>query len=407
MKYLGNHYLDDDWSVSGTEETDFRILIKEVSDTTYTKVINPANFLIYSLLGYKKIKDQAFKIAIIDPDFASMGILISNGKEPYFSKDNKTIGYLKLEQLKEQGVTDEQIQEIENAGFLLQYRTEKRILTLMPSKMLLATLCRQLGIGKLNSGPEPLRDIYLASQMGQRKKFKMVYRKYQGNAKAFACFGLKYCAAPQTIILDILDSLREKAFTESVQVIYWKICHSNTIADFVFPNMEMETEHIKLTPGVRLTTSDIGDSSYTLQNILYVNGHTIVLNELVAKKHTSQLEISEFVDYYAKDIFPSLILILSRIEKLKSMKIKCKKAAIACLLSKINLYHVLGQKNTQSFKEAFLNQLPEQECTGRDVISEILMIPDYLPESIKSEERISKSIGSVFTCDLIKELRQC
>lgn len=38
MKNLNAHYLDDEWNVSGTDEEQFRSLIREVSETTYTKV---------------------------------------------------------------------------------------------------------------------------------------------------------------------------------------------------------------------------------------------------------------------------------------------------------------------------------------------------------------------------------
>ena len=48
MKYLKTDYLDDEWSVTGNEEDRFRSFIKEVAETTYTKVISPENFLIYS-----------------------------------------------------------------------------------------------------------------------------------------------------------------------------------------------------------------------------------------------------------------------------------------------------------------------------------------------------------------------
>lgn len=407
MKILNAHYLDDEWNVSGTDEEQFRSLIKDVSETTYTKVISPENFLIYSLLGFRKIKEQAFKVAIIDPDFATIGVLLPNSKGCYFSDKNKNIGLMTFEQLRKAGITDNQIQEIENEGFLLQYRTEKRTLTLLPSKMLLATLCRQLGIGKLNSGPEPLRDIYLASQMNQKKKFKMVYRKYQGNAKAFACFGPKYYAEPQTIVLDIIERLREQGFTDDISIKQWSVCHSNTIVNLEFTKMAQEFEDMKITPGVRLTTSDIGDSSYTLENFLSINDNIVILKDLVARKHTSELEVDVFVKHYIKEAFPSIVLIMSRIKKLDNVRVDNKKKTVLHLLEKAQFFHVLGIKNSTKVKE-FLKQLPEGSCTGKNVIIEVLQIPGHLKElNIEHNNRIAKSIGSIFSFDLIKEIYKC
>lgn len=407
MKYLKTDYLDDEWSVTGNEEDRFRSFIKEVAETTYTKVISPENFLIYSLLGFHRKKDEAFRVITIEPDSASLGIMLLNSKGCYFSDKNHNIGYITFETLKENGVTDTQIQEIEEAGFFLQYRTEKKALTLLPSKMLLATLCRQLGIGKLNSGPEPLRDIYLASQMSRRKKFKIVYRKYQGKAKAFACFGLKYHAEPQTIVLKIIDHLRMCGAFENIKVHRWKICHSSTTVELVFPSMQLKLNDINILPGVRLTTSDIGDSSYTLENILCINEHTIILKDSIAKKHTSELDVESFVEQYKKNVFPGLILIMTRIKNLETIKVSSKKIALSSLLTKAKFNQVIGTKNMAKFKKR-LEQLTDKECSGMDVVLELLSIPGYLHDlGIEPTERSTKAIGMILSFDLIGELRTC
>jgi hypothetical protein len=99
MKYLKTDYLDDEWSVTGNEEDRFRSFIKEVAETTYTKVISPENFLIYSLLGFHRKKDEAFRVITIEPDSASLGIMLLNSKGCYFSDKNHNIGYITFETL--------------------------------------------------------------------------------------------------------------------------------------------------------------------------------------------------------------------------------------------------------------------------------------------------------------------
>lgn len=98
---------------------------------------------------------------------------------------------------------------------------------------------------------------------------------------------------------------------------------------------------------------------------------------------------------------------MSRIKKLDNVKVDNKKKTVLHLLEKSEFFHVLGIKNSMKVKD-FLKQLPESSCTGKNVIIEVLQIPGHLKElNIEPNNRIAKSIGSIFSFDLIKEIYKC
>ena len=107
---------------------------------------------------------------------------------------------------------------------------------MIPSKALMSTLCRRLGIGTITEGRNPLRDIYLASIMRDAEDFTLVYRKSPqgGHAKAFACFSTKYQHTPQKIVFDFMRLLSNMKTLEGghLSVRQYRINHFITSIDF-------------------------------------------------------------------------------------------------------------------------------------------------------------------------------
>lgn len=317
-------------------------IIEEMSNLTFAEVVSPSNFVFYSILGPRDIKKRIFKVALIDPDYCDMRMLTpKNEKQCYFRPENETLGVLRIDDLLKVGFTEKQIDEIEEIGFFLQYRHSKGTLTMIPSKALMSTLCRRLGIGTITEGRNPLRDIYLASIMRDAEDFTLVYRKSPqgGHAKAFACFSTKYQHTPQKIVFDFMRLLSNMKTLEGghLSVRQYRINHFITSIDFSLNELSDTIGNMKITPGVRMVLSDVGDASFTLQSILIVNGGTVLLDDAIVRRHNVVLSAEEMVADYETKAYPKLIQIMETLRNLESIRVKEKGKAVKELLSKLSL----------------------------------------------------------------------
>lgn len=396
-----NDFLNEDFELTENREDGLRQAVCEMSERTCYKLVTPSNFMIYSLLKPRDDKKDAFHVAILDPDFSDMHILTpKNVAECYFRPENKTLGYVKIADLRKCGMTEEQIDEIEKNGYFLQYRTEKSTMTLIPSKAFLSTLCRQLGIGKLNEGIDSIRNIYLASRMRDGEPFTLVYRKSQsGYSKAFGCFSKKFPHHSQIIIFDFKDQLSAFGL---VSVRHWAINHFLTSVDFAFHDIGVRVGKLKLTPGVRLSLSDVGDSSYILQNTLYTNGGVVLFDELVSRKHTGTLEVEDMMRQYRENQYPKLKKAIALLEELDQIPVKDKRTAILLLFQKIQIASAFGKSNFKEFKKQYLPKEENIPCTALDVVLFILKIPGIVRPSYKAfaTERVALAVGKVLTLDI-------
>lgn len=124
-------FLNEDFYIEDYREGQLQQVIEAVSDATHFLVVDPSQFKIFSMIDGSK--DDSMKMLVLDPDYASVNMLIPDGnKKGYFRRENGNIGNCKIQSLTQMGMTTEQIQEIKSNGFFLQYRGEKSTLTLIP-----------------------------------------------------------------------------------------------------------------------------------------------------------------------------------------------------------------------------------------------------------------------------------
>ena len=394
-------FLNEDFYIEDYREGQLQQVIEAVSDATHFLVVDPSQFKIFSMIDGSK--DDSMKMLVLDPDYASVNMLIPDGnKKGYFRRENGNIGNCKIQSLTQMGMTTEQIQEIKSNGFFLQYRGEKSTLTLIPSKAFLATLCRQLGIGKLNSGPDGVRDIYLASRLRCAEEFAIIYRKTaNGYGKVFGCFSPKFAYMPQTVAFDFMDALSKLSGNESsVTIRQWKITHFYTSIYFTMDELVEVIGGVKITPGVCLTLSDVGDASYSLESTLYLNGGVVLFDDKISRRHTGTVDATEMVDEYSSK-FQKLHDIMIQLHESLDINIPNKAKSAADLLKKIKFNTSFGIRNAIAYKDEYLTK-SQKSCTGFDLYMEILKIPGIVHGIHRKEleDQVSRSIGRVFDVNL-------
>ena len=181
--YLSQQILDEDYKSFCPRENGSHLFFKEVGKHTVYKVVHPEHIEIYSIVRprnkEKGKEEDFFEIIKLIPDYMDMRFFMPNNMDQfYFKSEMKTKGIVSCEKFRKAQITDKQINEIEDVGFFMQLIDPKKhsAFILIPSKNFFTPFCRKLGIGKVNYGIDPIRDIYLASRLKDANPFVIVYR---------------------------------------------------------------------------------------------------------------------------------------------------------------------------------------------------------------------------------------
>lgn len=174
--YLSQQFLDEDYKSFCPRENGSHLFFKEVGKHTVYKVVHPEHIEIYSIVRprnkEKGKEEDFFEIIKLIPDYMDMRFFMPNNMDQfYFKSEMKTKGIVSCEKFRKAQITDKQINEIEDVGFFMQLIDPKKhsAFILIPSKNFFTPFCRKLGIGKVNYGIDPIRDIYLASRKKSNK----------------------------------------------------------------------------------------------------------------------------------------------------------------------------------------------------------------------------------------------
>jgi hypothetical protein len=278
-------------------------------------------------------------------------------EQVHFRPQNKKMGKLSVEHLKETfGFTDEQIEEVNEAGFLLMYNDGQNSIILLPSKRFLFELCRKCGISKLNTGVDPLRDIYLASRMRHIEPFRLIYRTDEYKGKALCCASDRYKIGKQTIAIAMKNRLKEKF--QNVVEGSWSINHFITSTTFLFPNETMTIKDTEITPGIQFTFSEVMDSQYVMEYVLCTKHSKVVIGQATEQKHSEKFDLDSFIETFLKAN-------ASVMKKTKELVLTLKAhenetidflTPIESILDKLHFSTVYGKKNAKVFKNTYLSK---------------------------------------------------
>lgn len=391
-------FLDDDFEISGNREIGAKKALSAFSESTKYELVNPYSFTIFSLLS--KRKNNSLELIKIEPDYTDEQLIIpQNMNQVYYRRENGNKGAFPIQKFRDWGVNDTQIKEICERGFFLQYLNEKgKRMTLIPSQAFLATLCRQLGCGKLSDGINPFRDLYLASLMRDAEPFKLVYRTNGSVCKAFGCFSKNFTQTPQMIAFDFKEGLSKFG---PVLIRAWRLNHFLTAIDFSFAEESVRIGKMRITPGVRLTMSDVGDASYSLQNALYINGGLVLFDKSVSKRHSGTLEVKEMIEEYEIN-YRHMKEVLKSLSSMQNVPIENLRKTVRNLLKYVGFGNLYGVRNASKFKEVHVNELSTQPATLLDAILIVIKIPGMIRNNCTAllYDRVAAGIGKILENDI-------
>ena len=127
--------------------------------------------------------------------------------------------------------------------------------------------------------------------------------------KIFAALSKGYAFIPQTTLIPIADGLMKADDMGEPSVLGWSINHQRTYIYIEFPEAadEMQTAyHLpdKYVPGVMLSTSDVGENSFTARGCYRRDGHdSYVVTEEVSRQHRGDFVVEDFLARVDEEIF--------------------------------------------------------------------------------------------------------
>lgn len=384
MLPVGNEFLDREFEISGTREHDLAMLLEEVNDRTHYQVVDPDDITIISIVRSCSMDkgqyagEKAFCVIQFMPGDVNLSMLMPrNPQQVYFQQKKGNYGVLPFSYLKKKyGMTDSQISEVWDTGYFFSYDDGSGEEIYIPSAQFMPDLCRMVcRNGTLQPGIDPFRDLYLAHMLQKQDPFLMVSRNGKSMSRAFGCFSEHFIQSRQTVVFDFLDRLREEF---PVGIRQWRFTHEQTTVDFLFTGEHRMFGRTRVSSGVRLTVSDTGHSAYTLQNTLYLNGGTVICDELTRKRHQGTLDVDELVTDYLEGVRPALLSHFKELEEASGIPVPDLKAALSGQVSSMKMGKVLGKKRAGDYQEKFFSGISSGPGTRQQVMLEILKVPGYL-----------------------------
>jgi transcription antitermination factor NusG len=250
--------------------------------------------------------------------------------------------------------------------------------------------------------PSPERDRFIASNL-KDTRITLVARAntVEKNEfyKIFAVRGKSYKPVPQTEMIQKCISQLENELGKA-ESLGWSITNELTTLTLSFPekvdeirDMYPELTH-SIRPIIRITTSDIGFSSFKVQAGFELGGSRVYREKSsVEESHDHQFEAEKFLKKVEKKIFPEFIAVPAELSRLIGIEVNTVEA-IDEVFDFIKLESKPGFKSiAKHIKELMCLELSLGTCTAYDVVMSLITVPNRLviKKSDGTEKEISDS----------------
>lgn len=399
---LTEKYLMDNFEMTGSDLEECRTLITEIAENTTFEKISSAALNVYSFTSdstNEKMRFYKFNPDELPSDVPEKSIL----RHRYaLSK----VGLSKWD-------LDFMIDEIENITKLAFCDNSKANNNFYFASENVLTSMEPFGLrGSFLATPSFERDQLIARQFKEDKAVTLVMRNFKktkmidGNEenktikKVFAIRSTKYTEMPQLEVFHIIDKIIDEEIFGKVKCLRWIVNHFLTQIDLEFPDKAEEICKAYglpnvFVPGIRIVTSDTGNSSFKITGTWRVKNSLTLTNE-VSKRHSGEINISEIIEDVDKEIFAEYVKIpealcdlmlknitpvtldLSNSKDVKKNK-ELMEDIIKSTLKELNIVKAIGKKNEMALRDLLLEEIdPSISYTAYDVAMQILTIPERL-----------------------------
>ena len=178
----------------------------------------------------------------------------------------------------------------------------------------------------------------------------------------------------------------------------WNVSHFTTVVNYRFDKYRYSYGNTIITPGVQISLSDVGDSSYILKNLLEIgNGDSLVLLESEeSRRHSGELDTAEFTNAYIEKCGIQLKNIQYVFDKMQTYPVVDMDKEFRSICSRARLRESLGVLNHDWFCDAY----PKVAGKGNelDVFLHLFRIPGFVRQKVKAAvyTDTAKAVGRIF-----------
>ena len=289
--------LRDNYSTGNSNYDDFKKENLRFASMTEDVIVRGCDITFLSVCtapAYQK--DGFYTFYVLNNDYVS-GFL-NNGAR------------LAIGRIKTTSIPDELMHELMGSTGMMAIIGEEKYLV---SSYAIPTLTLRTGVSgdTTISRQNLIRNMHLADAVfSKNERIHIVYRDINGTKKIFAFLGSAYKLVPQTIVTEIADKVSAEAVLGKTETKGWRIDHEFTDLSLSFPEAAddfatMYTLPTKITPGLSISTSDIGANSVTVRSVYSCDNSEIYTGE-VSIRHSGSVTVAEIMNAVNDTIFTDI-----------------------------------------------------------------------------------------------------
>lgn len=348
---------------------------------------------------------ELYRVSSVDVELLSLkkGFVTTSGK-PIFKRYNPIHGEqleialpLETEENKERLLP--LVKELKQNRLMLRCGDNKYF----TAESLIPTMTMRIGSGGANAKrPSFKRDAYFAELLGVAEQdVQLLIRRVDDVKKIFAMYSNRYTLVPQTVILDIINQI-EHGLGKPVCK-RWIVSNARTEVQLDFPERARDFARMynlpdKIIPGLRLITSDVGESSVCAIGTWKLRERTIG-SDVYMRKHTGRIVPEKILEQIDRCIFAKYEKIPKTLCELMKIDIREPMAAVESVFQQINLKDAIGMRREQQLCKIMEPQFnPRLKYTAYDIATTVMALSASIQGmSPTVEKRFANCvIGAVF-----------
>lgn len=377
----------DSWSASGTDLNEFKEIIQNVANSTYTVQVDTNQLTMMHFLGWNaKVEDR-------------MNLSVHSEAQYLEGKIQKVA--LNIAKLKSNAQFIEEVTTVAPLMMNLNHAGYQKGDFYFTS----GHLSRDLG-ARANLAGDAIydatddRDSYIMSRYVKKPETATAVIRYDDTNsihKVFALASGNYCHIDQTILLDMIGRLEADLGKAECQA--WKIDHFLTQIWLTFPENAddiCETYGLpdKFIPGVLLETSDSGDCS--LRAVAYWQHSSSIRSRarigLYERMHRGRFSSIDVLNTMPTKLMGKYMELPNRLAELLTIDIAEPDEVIAKILKMLNADKLIGKKRTKNLCDCLCSEVGSR--TTMTAYELAVMFMD-LPSRISIDATCTESIENM------------
>jgi hypothetical protein len=241
---------------------------------------------------------------------------------------------------------------------------------------------------------EPSYDMfrhYMRIFTSKKAKGSLIMRVAGNIAKLMSCRSVTFNHQPLTVLQDITGLFDESLGKHTC--IIWNVDNRRSEIEYEFPDLAEEFAKLynlpdKIIPGIRLCTSDVGESSIIAEGTMNI-GNRKLYTSSYKRRHAGKFTIEEVLSDIEKTVFMDYTKLPDRLAELMLIDIENPVDITERVLEIIGLGDIIGNFIAKKTAELMLSEIdPTLKCTAYDIALNVMSIPDRL---IVSDKKVADS----------------